>query len=186
MIAIEEIIEGCKKGCEKHQSLLYKVYAGKMFALCLYYSKNRSDAEDLLQDGFIKVFNSITQVKDISLFDYWIRKVFVNCALARYRKMNLVHFEIDLPEPDNNLHYENIIDTLSAQEITQLIQSLSPQYQIVFNLYAIEGYSHKDIAEMLHISENTSKSNLSRARAIMQDKVSKHQNFERLAHSFVK
>ena len=182
----EMFFKNLKKGDSKTLQSFYDIYASSLYTTILRYVSHIPDAEDLLQDGFIKVFNSITQVKDISLFDYWIRKVFVNCALARYRKMNLVHFEIDLPEPDNNLHYENIIDTLSAQEITQLIQSLSPQYQIVFNLYAIEGYSHKDIAEMLHISENTSKSNLSRARAIMQDKVSKHQNFERLAHSFVK
>ena len=150
-----------------------------MFALCLYYSKNRSEAEDILHDGFIKVFQNISQLRDYSLVDFWIRKVFVNCALARYRKQNLLHFELNLPEPIVSLHYDDVIDQMSAHEISSLIQTLSPQYRIVFNLYAIEGYSHKEIAEMLQISESTSKSNLSRARVIMQEKIEKEHNFYR-------
>ena len=173
MSKINEIIDGCIAGKEKYQSKLYEMYSDKMFAVCLYYSKNRCEAEDLLHDGFIKVFQNISQVRDYSLIDFWIRRVFVNCALAKFRKLNLLQFEMDLPEPLDNLEYDTVIDALSAQDIIALIQTLSPQYRVVFNLYAIDGYSHKEIAEMLNISESTSKSNLSRARAILQDKVEK-------------
>mgnify|MGYP001806808967 CR=1 FL=1 len=128
------------------------------------------EAEDLLQEGFIKVFTSISQVKDLSLLDFWVRRVFVNCALARYRKHNILQFELNLPEQETD-YSDSPIGNMTAQEITLLIQSLSPQYKIVFNLYAIEGFSHKEISEMLGISENTSKSNLSRARNILQEKV---------------
>jgi len=142
-----------------------------MYAICLYYTKNKMEAEDLLHDGFIKVFKNISQLKDVNMIEFWMRRIFVNCALAKYRKQNLLHFEINLPEPDTHFHYENAINNLTAQELIQLIKSLSPQYQIVFNLYAIEGFSHKEISEMLNISESTSKSNLSRARAILQEKI---------------
>jgi RNA polymerase sigma-70 factor (ECF subfamily) len=179
LVTQTEIIDGCKAGIEKYQSRLYAMYSGKMFALCIYYSKNRSEAEDILHDGFIKVFQNISQLRDYSLLDFWIRKIFVNCALAKYRKQNLLHFELNLPETVVPLYYDDVIDQMSAQEISSLIQTLSPQYRIVFNLYAIEGYSHKEIADILHISESTSKSNLSRARVIMQEKIEKEHTFYR-------
>jgi len=184
--SINEIIDGCKAGTEKFQSEMYSRYSGKMFAICLYYSKNRTEAEDILHDGFISVFQNISQLRDYSLIDFWVRKIFVNCALARYRKQNVLQFEVNLPETSDTLHYEDVIDQMSAQEITALIQTLSPQYRIVFNLYAIEGYSHKEIADLLNISESTSKSNLSRARVIMQEKITKQHSFFRKKVALVK
>ena len=179
MSTINQIIDGCKAGTEKYQAELYAMYSSKMFALCLYYSKNRCEAEDILHDGFINVFQNISQLRDYGLLDFWVRKIFVNCALARFRKQNLLQFEINVPDTMETLHYDDVIDQLSAQEISSIIQTLSPQYRIVFNLYAIEGYSHKEISEMLKISESTSKSNLSRARVIMQDKIGKVHSFFR-------
>lgn len=179
MGTITEIIDGCKRRSEKFQAELYNMYSGKMFALCLYYSKNRCEAEDILHDGFISVFQNISQLRDYSLIDFWVRKIFVNCALARYRKQNLLQFEVNIPETDEPLYYDNIIEQISAQEISLIIQTLSPQYRIVFNLYAIEGYSHKEIADLLSITESTSKSNLSRARIILQEKIKKEHLFFR-------
>lgn len=179
MSSIKEIIDGCKSNTEKYQAEMYSMYSSKMFALCLYYSKNRCEAEDILHDGFISVFQNISQLRDYALIDFWVRKIFVNCALARYRKQNLLQFEINLPESTETLQYDDVIEQMSAQEISTLIQTLSPQYRVVFNLYAIEGYSHKEIAESLNISESTSKSNLSRARAIMQEKITKEHSFYR-------
>jgi len=152
---ITEIIDGCKRRSEKFQAELYNMYSGKMFALCLYYSKNRCEAEDILHDGFISVFQNISQLRDYSLIDFWV------------------------PETDEPLYYDNIIEQISAQEISLIIQTLSPQYRIVFNLYAIEGYSHKEIADLLSITESTSKSNLSRARIILQEKIKKEHLFFR-------
>jgi len=184
--SINDIIDGCKAGKNKSQSDFYAKYSGRMFAVCLYYSKNRAEAEDLLQDGFINVFQNISQLRDYSLIDFWVRRVFVNCALAHYRKKNLLNYEINLPEPVDNLVYEDVISKMSAQEISMLIQTLSPQYRIVFNLYAIEGFSHKEIAETLNISESTSKSNLSRARAIMQEKIEKEYRVPEIKFAVVK
>ena len=153
------------------------MFADKMFAVCLYYSKNKAEAEDVLHDGFIKVFQNIHQLKNNNLLEFWIRKIFVNCALARYRKQNFLHYEINLPENEDTLVYNDVIDNISAQEIIDLIQTLSPQYRMVFNLYVMEGYNHKEIAEMLQITESTSKSNLSRARAIMQERLEKEHQY---------
>lgn len=168
---MEIILKGCKDGVEKYQSLFYDMYSRKMFALCLYYCRDRMEAEDLLQEGFMKVFANVSQVRDLAVIDSWVRRVFVNTALIRYRKKNVLQFEVTMPEEDVDWTNDSIINGITAQELTSIIQTLSPQYQIVFNLYAIEGFSHKEISEMLGISEGTSKSNVSRSRVILQEKV---------------
>lgn len=170
---ITEIVKDCKKGKRKAQEKLYKAFSGKMFAVCLYYSKNKDDAEDMLHNGFIKVFQKIDQFKGDGPFEAWIRRVFMNTALEQYRRKSIlysVNEEIAYPE---HVEDADVISQLSNDELIKLIQELSPAYQMIFNLYAIEGYSHKEISELLGIAEGTSKSNLARARVILQKKVLK-------------
>ena len=163
----------CRKGKRKAQEQLYRAFAAKMFAVCLYYSKNKDDAEDLLHNGFIKVFQKIDQFKGDGPFEAWIRRVFMNTALEQYRKKSILYSineNIDYPDYTDDA---DIISQLSTNEIINLIQELSPAYQMIFNLYVIEGYTHKEISDLLGIAEGTSKSNLARAKAILQKKVIK-------------
>lgn len=168
---LEILIKGCKKGRARSQEQLYNQFSGAMYGLCLQYASNEDDAKDILQDGFVKVFQKIDQVKDPKAFPGWIRRVIINTALERYR--SYVHVQ-RMEESSLALKEEisgDVLEQLNAEALVQLIQELTPKYRMVFNLYAIEGYSHKEIAEMMDISEGTSKSNLSRARAILQEKV---------------
>lgn len=151
-----------------------------MFALCMYYAKNREQAEDILHDGFITLYKSINQLKDDNKFEAWMRRIFVNCALASYRKKSKLEIIEESSEEHPDLFYSEIESNISSKELIELLQSLSPKYKLVFNLYAIEGYSHKEISEMLNISVGTSKSNLARARAILQKKVEEHYNIEHM------
>ncbi len=167
------LIEGCKKGDGSSQEKLYRQYSGAMYGLCLQYASSEEDAQDILQDGFVKVFKKIDQVKDPNAFPGWIRRVMINTALERYRSQVLLKRVDDEPNLADEQVSENVLTQLNAESLVMMIQELSPKYRMVFNLYAIEGYNHKEIAEMLSISEGTSKSNLSRARAILQEKVKK-------------
>lgn len=153
------------------QEELYNRFSSKMYAVCLRYSNNTDDAQDLLQEGFIKIFRNLDKFRAEGSFEGWVRRVFVNTSIEHYRrKVNLTstsekeEFLIE----DNNW---NALDRLAEKDIIVLVQELSPGYRTVFNLYAIEGYSHKDIAGMLSISEGTSKSQLARAKGILQKKV---------------
>lgn len=142
-----------------------------MYGVCLRYSNNEEAAKDILQDGFIKVFSKLEQFSGKGCFEGWVRRVFVNTALERYRN-RVPMFSLD--EKHNvpaSVVSSTAIAELTAGELLRLVQDLSPQYRLVFNLYAIEGYSHKEIAKNLGISEGTSKSNLSRARSILQKRV---------------
>ena len=168
---IEKILSGCKKGKRKYQEALFKMYADKMFGVCRYYTRDYTEAEDVLHEGFIKVFGHIGKFRNEGSLEGWIRRIIVNTALEKFRKQHRMfpiseeHEEI---EDDKNLAVESLI---SADELMEIIKELSPKYRMVFNLYAIEGYSHKEISGKLGISEGTSKSNLARARTILQSKV---------------
>lgn len=170
---LEKIIKDCKKNRPDAQRKLYEQISGKMFGVCLQYSKDYTEAEDILQDGFIKVFTKISQFDFKGSFEGWVRRIMVNCALERYRKQNLLYTVGEIRDYDSKLAYDDVMGEISSKELLNLIQELSPQYKMVFNLYAIEGYSHQEIGDMLGISVGTSKSNLSRARVILQDKVEK-------------
>jgi len=170
-IDLSDIVKACKKGNRKAQEQLYNAFASKMYAVCLYYSKDKDDAEDLLHNGFIKVFQKIEQFKGDGPFEAWIRRVFMNTALELYRKKRILYSineDIDYPE---YIEDGDAVSQLSTSELIKMIQELPPAYQMVFNLYAIEGYSHKEISKMLDIAEGTSKSNLARARMNLQKKV---------------
>lgn len=170
-LEIDKIVKQCQKGDSKAQYKLYKLLSPRLFSICLRYAKDNTEAEDILQDGFIKIFTKIKQFQFNGSFEGWAHRVITNCALERFRKMNLMYTVGEIIEYDTQLSYNDAVSTISHNELLKIIQSLSPQYRTIFNLYAIEGYSHHEIGEMLNISENTSKSNLSRARQILKEKV---------------
>jgi RNA polymerase sigma factor (sigma-70 family) len=171
---LHKVVRGCQENNALAQRELYDMFKTKMFGICLRYAGNFEDAQDILQEGFIKVYDKIHQFAFKGAFEGWIRKIMVNTALEKYRlHYRLVSMdEMALyPEAEES---ENISSEIDAQELLQMIQELSPRYRVVFNLYALEGFSHKEIGDMLGISEGTSKSNLSRARIILQEKVNKN------------
>lgn len=170
---LDILINGCKKGKSRSQEQLYRQFSGAMYGLCLQYASDEDDAKDILQDGFVKVFQKIDQVKEPKAFPGWIRRVIINTALEKYRSQVLVQRIDESQQLIKEEVSEDVLDQLNAEVLVEMIQGLTPKYRMVFNLYAIEGYSHKEIGEMLEISEGTSKSNLSRARAILQEKVKK-------------
>ncbi len=173
MTEIRNIINGCLKGSRKDQELLYRRFAARLYAVCLQYSGNDEEARDILQEGFIKIFENLIHYKYEGSFDGWVRRIMVNTALEKYRsKHNLYRVDdIDqIPEQDAEPDNEDYAG-LEARDLMEIIRELPPRYRIVFNLFAIEGYSHKEISYMMSISEGTSKSNLSRARVILQRRV---------------
>ena len=162
------LIGGCIRGDRQSQSQLYTMLMQKMFVVCLRYSKNREEAEEILQEGFMKVFEFIHQYKFAGSFEGWVRKIMVNCALQKYRSKKL-HAVVDIdPATIENIGNENIISQIGTKELLEMVQQLPPSYRMVFNLYVFEGMKHREIAQHLNISEGTSKSNLSDARAILQ------------------
>lgn len=168
----EQLIPGCSKQERFAQGQLYALLAPKMFVVCLRYSRTREEAEECLQEGFLRVFTCIDQFKNSGAFEGWIRKIMVNCALQKYRNKPILYAipHSDIMETDT-MSPEEITSILSAKELIKIIQLLSPAYRMVFNLYVFEGMKHKEIAEVLGITEGTSKSNLSDARRILQKMV---------------
>jgi len=171
---IKDIIKGCLAGIKRDQELLYRRHAAKMYAACLQYSGNDDEARDILQDGFIKIFENLMYYKHEGSFEGWMRRIIVNTALEKYRGKNHLYRVDDIdsiPEPDADPDNEDY-SGLEAGDLLDMIRELPPKYRMVFNLFAIEGYTHKEISRMINISEGTSKSNLSRARIILQKKLS--------------
>ena len=168
----EDFIERCLDNDSKSQGELYKHFAPKMFGICLRYAKNQMEAEDVLQDGFIKVFRYLKDYRCEGSLEGWIRRTMVNTAINYYKKKIKYQKDISLDQTEPiNMNEESAIDKLSARELLELIRELPDGYRMVFNLNVIEGYTHKEIGEMLNISENTSKSQLSRARSVLQEKL---------------
>ena len=144
-----------------------------MYSVCLRYSRDQDEAKDNLQDGFIKVYSNIKQFKGAGSFEGWVRRIMVNTALQKYRGQSQLYALNDNETKAYNIPVENVMDAMGEKELLEMIKELPPRYKLVFNMYAIEGYSHKEISEMLDITEGTSKSNLSRARDILQIKLKK-------------
>jgi RNA polymerase sigma-70 factor (ECF subfamily) len=143
-----------------------------MFGICLRYAKNQMEAEDVLQEGFIKVFRYLKDYRNDGSLEGWIRRTMVNTAINFYKKRIKYQKDLSLDQTEPiNTDEESAIDKLSAKELLELIRQLPDGYRMVFNLNVIEGYTHKEIGEMLNISENTSKSQLSRARNVLQEKL---------------
>jgi RNA polymerase sigma factor (sigma-70 family) len=172
---VEELIEGCRRGSRKHFSELYDRFSPAMYGICLRYSGSAEEAEDILQEGFIKVFMQLrTYDSSRGSLQGWMRKIFVHMAIDYYRKrtvaLNLYPFEIADNGVAEDEEEEHEID-LSQEQLLQMIRELPLGYRTVFNLYVIEENSHKEIAIMLGISESTSKSQLMKARRVLQQKI---------------
>ena len=165
----KQLVRACLKGDLKAQKQLYVIYASRMKGICIRYAYNHEQAEDMLQEAFIRVFTKMHMYKSDGPLGAWIRRIVVNTAAEIYRKEKkfLENSEIEGKEYEFRLN-DFIIEQLAADDLLEKIQKLPDGYRVVFNLYAIEGYSHKEIAEQLNISENTSKSQYSRARAAIR------------------
>ena len=173
LIHHQSLIETCLKGDRHSQNELYRLFAPVMFTVCLRYGKDRHEAEEILQEGFIKVFSALQQYRNEGSLEGWIRRVIVTTALQRLRRHTPLHAV--LPVEDDTYSdvagSETIESNLNAKELLALVQALPLMYRTVFNLYVFEGYQHKEIAELLRISEGTSKSNLYDARQWLKQKI---------------
>ena len=166
------LISACKKGEPWAQRQIYENYASAMFSVCLRYAPEKETARDLLQDGFVKVFTSIDSYSGIGSFEGWMRKIFVNCALEYLRKSDVLREATDLDNTAELIHPDSsAISDMSAVELMKLVQELPAGFRTVFNLFAIEGYSHKEISEMMNITESTSRSQFTRAKQLLQRRI---------------
>jgi RNA polymerase sigma-70 factor (ECF subfamily) len=145
-----------------------------MYGICLRYTKDSAEAEDIMQEGFVRVFNKISQFEFKGSFEGWIKRIMVNTALEKFRKNDRLYPVEEMKIFESTEYVEETISSITAKDLLRIIQELPPRYRMVFNLFAIEGYSHLEIAEMMNISEGTSKSNLSRARVILQKSVTQY------------
>lgn len=170
----EIIIKGCLKQESKAQKALYDKYSPMLFGICLRYASSRAEAEDLLQLGFIKIFRKLNKYKPTGAFKGWLYRVMVNVALEQIRKKSLTTHALHTHEVDYLLaQREQGLDKLLEQDVLKMVQQLPDGYRLVFNMYVIEGYAHKEIADILGISEATSKSQLSRAKAALRKLIEK-------------
>jgi len=169
MTELAELIEGCKKNLRQAQDALYKRFSPMSYGVCLRYTRSKYDAEDIMQEGWVKVFTHIDSYSKDNSFEGWVRRIMINTAITNYRR-NLKHaFQEDVEDvpwlEDSSSHPDN---EFSREELMKAINGLPNGYRMVFNMYVIEGYKHKEIADMLQIDINTSKSQLSRAKKCLQ------------------
>jgi RNA polymerase sigma factor (sigma-70 family) len=172
------LISECIAGKQKALAELYHHFAPKMFGVCLRYAKDATEAEDNLQDGFIKVFANLKTFRNDGSLEGWIRRIIINVSLEKIRKQHLMYPVEDVSIYDTINFSDDVIAKISADDLMKLIQELPPRYRLVFNLYVMEGMSHQEIAQEMSITQGTSKSNLARAREILKRKV--HETFGEL------
>jgi len=179
---IDSLLDGCRKGDRKAQETLYKTLASRMMGVCMRYAKDTFEAEDVLQMGFVKVFQKVSEFRGDGSFEGWIRRIMVNTAIESYRKnlrnLNVVDIDEVYDQPQSTFDMSG----LELKDLLKLVQQLSNGYRLVFNMYVIEGYSHKEIAGQLGITEGASKSQLSRARAILKEKIIKMEGLNYASH----
>ena len=176
MLDEKELIDACRKGNRASQRALYDRFSRKMMVVCLRYSKSTPEAEDILQEGFVKVFHGLEGFRQDAKLETWMTRIMVNTALNHHRKKLYLHPMVDIEEiiiPQKEVS----LSGLHFTQLLEMVQSLPQGCQVVFNLLAMEGYSHKEIAEMLSISEGTSKSQYSRAKALLQAKILRESNY---------
>ncbi len=169
----QNIVKECKKGDRRTQRLLYEKYCKQMYAVAIRYTKMQQEAEDIIQEAFIKVFKNIKDFRQDSSLGYWIKRIVVNTALNHQRSKLYLYPMVDVNEMTNSPSSELIISEFSHQELIAMIRDLPLGCQTIFNLYAIEGYKHHEIAKMLEISEGTSKSQYSRAKSLLKERIEK-------------
>ncbi len=179
-MVLEQLIQDCQNNNIKAQEQLYRLFASKLFAVCLKYSRNYADAQDNLQDGFLLIFKKIGQYQFKGSFEGWAKRVMINNVLQKYRSEGVVELVSEnLPdEQDEEIDLED--ESITMDFLVSIIQQLPDRYRMVFNLYVIDGYSHKEIAEMLDITTGTSKSNLARARIILKEKIETQQSMTKV------
>ena len=165
------------------QELLYQRFSPKMYSVCLRYSGNAEDARDLLQEGFIKIYKNLSKYRGDGSFEGWIRRIFVNTSIEHFRKK--VHLQ-NVTETQERMIEDkewNVLDNLAEKDIMKMIHELSPGYKAVFNMHVIEGYSHKEIGELLGINEGTSKSQLARAKMVLKKML--HDRFNKTSNDAI-
>jgi RNA polymerase sigma factor (sigma-70 family) len=177
----EELIVGCTKGDRISQRRLYERFCKRMLVVSLRYSKGRQEAEDILQEAFIKVFTNIGTFRRECPLEQWIKRIVIYTALKHNRSKLYMYPALDLEDVTHTVNENVTLAEYNFNELLEMIQQLAPRYQIVFNLFAIEGYQHKEIAEMLGITEGTSKSQYARARMLLQQMIQERKriNYER-------
>ncbi|MFA5556970.1 MAG: sigma-70 family RNA polymerase sigma factor [Flavobacteriaceae bacterium] len=167
---IKQLILDCKKQEPKAQGQLYNLLSSKMFSVCLKYSRSYAEAQDNMQDGFLLLFKKIDQFDFKGSFEGWVKRLFINFILYQYRKVNVIEV-VNSNIPDKVEVETDIDEDIPLDYLLKIIQELPDRYRLVFNLYVLDGYTHKEIAEMLEISSGTSKSNLARAKMILKEKL---------------
>ncbi|MCB0620174.1 MAG: sigma-70 family RNA polymerase sigma factor [Saprospiraceae bacterium] len=170
-----DLIQGCIDEDRQCQIEVFRLYAGKMLAVCQRYARHHMEAEDILQEAFIKVYDNVAKFQFKGSFEGWIRRIVINTALKNYQKSSFQKERIGLEDYDDRPIEPEAISLLQEEELLDLIEQLPDGYRVVFNLYAVEGYSHKEIAEMLGIGESTSRSQLVKARKMLKDRILKLQ-----------
>lgn len=183
-ISEQQLIEGCIKGERRLQEEFYKVFAPRMLSICLRYAGDYCQAEDMLQEGFIRAYANLHKFRSEGSFEGWMKRIFVNTAIEGYRKNQVTRNMMQVEDMKNDLVQRDDFHHLSANDLINMVQRLSPGYRTVFNLYAIEGYSHQEIADLLSINIGTSKSQLARARYLLQKMVLNSQKINKYAALF--
>ncbi|WP_333599065.1 RNA polymerase sigma factor [Flavobacterium sp.] len=173
---LKQLINDCKNNNRKAQEQLYRLYSTKLFAVCLKYSRNYTEAQDNLQDGFLIIFNKIDQFSFKGSFDGWLKRIMINNVLQQYRNQTFLSLVNEEVEADYEIELDD--ENISLEYLLKIIQELPDRYRLVFNLYVLDGFSHQEIAEMLSINIGTSKSNLARAKMILKEKIEHYKNNE--------
>ena len=163
-----DLIKGCIEGDPQMQRLLYQRFSSMMYGVCLRYSDNTEDANDVLQEGFIKVYKNLEKFRSEGSFEGWVRRIFINTSIEHYRKKVNMFSVTETQEVTIEDKEWNILDNLAEKDIISMIHELSPGYRVVLNMHVIQGYSHKEIADILGINEGTSKSQLARAKGALK------------------
>ncbi|MBT8281424.1 RNA polymerase sigma factor [Muriicola soli] len=170
-MSLKKLIHQCKKGDRKAQEQLYRKYSSVLYGLCLKYSRNKTEAEDNLHDSFLTIYDKIEQFKFKGSFEGWLKRITVNTVLQKYRKDQYMKVVTDNIQEEEDIDYDYPDVQLST--LLQYVQELPNKYRLTFNLYVLDGYTHKEISELLGTSTGTSKSNLSRAKMILKEKLKK-------------
>jgi RNA polymerase sigma-70 factor (ECF subfamily) len=168
-VGLEQLIIDCKKNDPNARAQLYRLFSAKFFGICLKYSSNYAEAQDNLQDGFLIVFDKIEQFNFKGSFEGWAKRIMINNALQKFRGLRFLEIVPDQDFVDEEVEVD--AEDVSLDFLMGIIQELPDRYRLVFNLYVLDGYSHKEIAEMLSITTGTTKSNLARARIILKEKI---------------
>ncbi len=181
MVDLKTLIQQCKNRDRTAQEQLYRLYSAKLFGVCLKYSGSRQEAEDNLQDGFVTIYEKISQYRDEGSVEGWMKRIIINTALQKHRQQKVYSISNEDFLQEEEIEIET--DDISVDDLLKCVQALPARYRQVFNLYVIDGYSHKEIAELLQISIGTSKSNLARARMALKDKIETIKNIKNSAQS---